>query len=484
MGRRPRPDRWRVVAPVLAAGLLASLGVSAEEPDGARVPDSRQEITLSFAPLVRQAAPAVVNIYARQAPKRAGRGPSSMFDDPFFRRFFGDAFPFPQQPQQREKSALGSGVIVRPDGVIVTNHHVIDGADEIKVVLADGRERAAEVVLTDDRTDLSVLRIDARGETLPTIALGQSDSLEVGDLVLAIGNPFGVGQTVTSGIVSALARTTEGIADYNFFIQTDAAINPGNSGGALVTMDGRLAGINTAIYAGRSGANVGIGFAIPADMVRTVVEAAVGSDHVVRPWIGVAGRDVNTDLADALGLDRPRGVLVEALHSRSPLARAGIRRGDVVAAVDGHEIRGVAGLRFRVATRRPGETVALSVLRDGKPLEMDVPLEAPPEQPPSAPELLRGPHPLDGAEVDSLSPALDDRFGFDMTLEGVVVRRLLRGSAAMRAGFRPRDVIERVNDVDVTEVRLLKAALADGSAGGYAIRVRRGDEVHKVWFDR
>ena len=267
-----------------------------------RLPQSREEIRLSYAPLVRKVAPAVVNIYT----KRVVRQRQSIFaNDPFFRRFFGKEFGV---PQNRVQNSLGSGVIVRPEGIIVTNQHVIDEADQITVVLSDRREMEASLILSDEKTDLAILRVDTKGEPLPFLKVSDSDELEVGDLVLAIGNPFGVGQSVTSGIVSALARTAEGISDFNFFIQTDAAINPGNSGGALITMDGRLVGINTAIYS-RSGGSVGIGFAIPSNMVATVVDAAENGAKVVRPWIGATFQDMSSDLAGSFGLGRPTGVM-------------------------------------------------------------------------------------------------------------------------------------------------------------------------------
>ncbi|MBX6368535.1 MAG: trypsin-like peptidase domain-containing protein, partial [Rhodospirillales bacterium] len=271
---------------MLRLALLLLLVVSIPSFAADRVlPDSREQIKLSFAPVVKRTAPAVVNVFSRRIVRRSGP-PPGLFNDPLFRRFFGDAIPF-GLPQERVQNSLGSGVLVARDGLIVTNNHVIDGADEIIVVLADRREFEAQIVRRDERTDLAVLKIDVGNEALPYLELGDSDSLEVGDLVLAIGNPFGVGQTVTSGIVSALARTQVGISDFRFFIQTDAAINPGNSGGALVDLDGKLVGINTAIYS-RSGGSIGIGFAIPASMVRAVVAGAATGGRVVRPWLGAS----------------------------------------------------------------------------------------------------------------------------------------------------------------------------------------------------
>ena len=316
--------------------LATVLAVLAMLPDLARaqtIPEDLAQLNFSFAPLVRATGPAVVNVYARTTV--SSRGSSPFANDPFFRRFFGDdAFG---APRERVKNALGSGVIVDPTGLVVTNNHVVKNATDIRVVLPDRREFDATLVLADERTDLAVLRVDNKGRDLPAIALGDSDGLEVGDLVLAIGNPFGVGQTVTSGIVSALARTEVGISDYQFFIQTDAAINPGNSGGALIDMSGRLVGINTAIYS-RSGGSIGIGFAIPSNMVSVIVRSAAEGGRVVRPWLGAELQDVTAEIADSLGLARPQGVLIVQVEAAGPFGKAALRQGDLVLAVDRHEV--------------------------------------------------------------------------------------------------------------------------------------------------
>ncbi|HYD31469.1 MAG TPA: Do family serine endopeptidase, partial [Azospirillaceae bacterium] len=396
------------------------------------MPESRQQITLSFAPLVHQAAPAVVNVYTRKVVRE--QNPlAPLFADPFFQRFFGDAMP-PGMNRERVQNSLGSGVIVRPDGLIVTNDHVVKGSDAITVVLADRREFEATVVSTDSRTDLALLRIDAGGQRLPYLELRDSDEVEVGDLVLAIGNPFGVGQTVTSGIVSAVARTASGITDYNFFIQTDAAINPGNSGGALVGMDGRLVGINTAIYS-RSGGSLGIGFAIPANMVRTVVEAVASGGRVVRPWLGVSGQSVTADMAHALGLPRPAGVLINGIEEASPAGQAGLKTGDVVTAVNGREVDDPEAMRFRIATLPVGGQAALSVMRGGQTRELSFGLIAPPETPARDTTELKGRHPMGGATVANLSPALAEEIRFEGTARGVVVLAVERGSAAGQVGL-------------------------------------------------
>src|ERR1700674_5522838 len=292
-----------------------------------RVPPSSAEIRLSYAPIVQHVQPAVVNVYAAKMVQN--RNP--LLEDPIFRRFFGVPG---QQPEQMQRS-LGSGVMVDPSGLVVTNNHVIEGADQVKVSLADKREFEAEIVLKDPRSDLAVLRLKGAHEKFPTLDFANSDELMVGDVVLAIGNPFGVGQTVTQGIISALARTQVGITDYQFFIQTDAAINPGHSGGALVDMAGRLVGVNTAIFS-RTGGSIGIGFAIPANMVRVVVDSARGGSAAVkRPWFGARLQPVTAEIAESMGLKRPMGALVANVTPQSPAAKAGLRAGDVIVTIDG-----------------------------------------------------------------------------------------------------------------------------------------------------
>src|SRR5262252_9162958 len=310
-----------------AAMTLAIAFVDTGAAQERHVPGSPAEMMASFGPVVQRVAPMVVNVYAAKVV--ANRNPFA--DDPFFRRFF----DLPgQMPREQVQRSLGSGVIVDPSGLVVTNNHVIEGADEVKVALADKREFEATLVLKDARSDLAVLRLKNGREQFPAIELSNSDDLQVGDLVLAIGNPFGVGQTVTHGIVSALARTQVGITDFQFFIQTDAAINPGYSGGALVDATGRLVGINTAIFS-RSGGSQGIGFAIPVNMVRGVIASAQGGSTVVRrPWLGAKLQVVTPEIAEGLGLKRPSGALVTSITPKSPAARGGLKSGDLLVAVD------------------------------------------------------------------------------------------------------------------------------------------------------
>ena len=438
-----------------------------------QVPGSRAEIQYSFAPLVRNVGPAVVNIYARAEVTE--RRASPLFVDPFFRRFFGDVFP--GETRKRTAQSLGSGVIMRENGLVVTNYHVIKGADEITVVLSDRREFDARILLQEERTDLAVLKIDTLGEKLPHLEIRDSDELEVGDLVLAIGNPFGVGQTVTSGIVSALARTALGITDYSFFIQTDAAINPGNSGGALISMDGRLVGVNTAIYSNQKGGggSVGIGFAVPSNMVRTILDG-VDKGNVIRPWVGVSGQTMTSDLAEQFGLSRPMGVAVTDVYPDGPAAGAGIRVGDVILNVGGREIVDEQALRYRVATRPLGDVARIEILRGGARQVVQVPMRAPLTLPEPDLRDIRGQFPVAGAQVANLSPAFALEHGLDDMAQGVVVMRVAQRSPAARVGLRPGDILLKINNNTITLVSDLEPALK--SAGNaWRISIRREGQV-------
>ncbi len=417
-----------------------------------RAPARAGEIDLTFAPLVKSASPAVVNVYSKRV---VNRSVSPFANDPIFQEFFGT-------PRSQVQNSLGSGVIVGEDGVIVTNNHVIEGADELLVVLSDRREYAAELVLADERTDLAVLKIDTEDQSLPTLDYADTRDLEVGDLVLAIGNPFGVGQTVTSGIISATARTDVGVSDYAFFLQTDAAVNPGNSGGALIDTEGRLVGVNTAIFS-RSGGSNGIGFAIPAEMVKRVVDAAINEGMIVRPWLGLKGQSVSYDIARSKGLDRPVGVIVTEVYDGGPADEAGLRRGDLVLEIDGREVFDERGLKFLAATRSPGESATLTVLRSGEREQIGVTLRAPPGATEAERVLLQGRHPFSGAEVADLSPRLAEELGRDPFDTGVLVTRILRGAYARRI-VRPGDVIVAVNGTPTPTIEALRAQLeSDGN---------------------
>ncbi|MGB1087128.1 MAG: DegQ family serine endoprotease [Alphaproteobacteria bacterium] len=441
-----------------------------------KVPESRTEITLSYAPVVKEVAPAVVNIYAKRVVQTRGAR-SPLFDDPFFKRFFGDNLRGFGAPRERVQNSLGSGVIVGADGTVVTNNHVIEKASEITVVLADRREFAAELILADERTDLAVLRLKKVDEKLPALSFGDSEALEVGDLVLAVGNPFGVGQTVTSGIVSALARTQVGVSDYQFFIQTDAAINPGNSGGALVAMDGSLIGINTAIYS-RGGGSVGIGFAIPAAMVQTVVATAIKGEELVRPWLGAAGQPVTAEIAEGLGLDRPGGVLVNDIYPGGPADKAGLRVGDVVQAVGKYEIFDGQGLRYRLAATQ-GKTATLTLWRNGKQEKLNVALLPPPEKPARNETEIEGRNPFGGATVANLSPAYADELGLDSMAQGVMVVKMSRRSYAARVGLRPGDIIAAVDGQAIDRVKELLGVIKSHK-GDWTVTVDRGGKLATI----
>jgi Do/DeqQ family serine protease len=466
MTSRPSLSTALTAITVLAAFLM---GAQAQE---RRLPTSPAEVRLSYAPVVQKAAPAVVNVYAARTVQQ--RNP--LFEDPFFRRFFGGpGMPGPNEQQQR---SLGSGVLVDSTGLVVTNHHVIDGADQVKVSLADRREFEAEIVLRDARSDLAVLRIKASGERFPALEFADSDALAVGDLVLAMGNPFAVGQTVTHGIVSALARTQVGITDYQFFIQTDAAINPGNSGGALVDLAGKLVGINTAIFS-RGGGSIGIGFAIPANMVRVVVASArTGGSVVQRPWLGARLQSVTPEIAESIGLKRPGGALVAQVTERSPAARGGLRTGDLIVALDGIEIEDSNAFDYRFATKAIGGTSRIRVQRSGRDVTMTVALEAAPELP-TEELIIESRSPFQGMKVSNISPALADRLRIGQAVEGVVIVDIANGSLAQRLGFQPGDVVQVINNQKVTRTADVDK-LSREQNRLWRITIRRGGQQMSV----
>jgi len=461
------------------AVFLIAVGASAFAQDRA-VPGSKEQVMLSYAPLVKQVAPAVVNIYTKRVVTRRV---SPFMNDPFFNNFFGDSFGFGGLTRKQVESSLGSGVIVDDQGLAITNAHVIKDAQEVSVVLSDGREFDADVALIDEPSDLAVLRIDDRGEDLPYAQLKPSESLEVGDIVIAIGNPFGVGQTVTSGIVSALARSSLNINDFNFFIQTDAAINPGNSGGPLVAMDGKVVGINTAIFS-RTGGSLGIGFAIPSEMVATVLAAAemgrTGEQGVIRPWLGVTGQRVTADIADSLTLTRPAGVLVNKLHRASPAKKAGLKVGDVILEVNGREIRDPAEMKFRLATVPIGEEAKLIVLREGKKITIMTVAMAPPNDPPRDDTALEGAHLLKGIVVGNLNPAVSVELDIQTDREGVVVLEVPRGTRGARF-LRAGDILISINDDDIEDIGDLERELAQAARQGiYNIVLERDGQQSQI----
>ncbi len=428
----------------------------APQVDQRTVPASQTSIQQSFAPVVRRTAPAVVNVYSSVTVRRSTCPYSN---DPFWASVYCNGNT--QTRSQKVDNSLGSGVIVGSDGVIVTNNHVVEEGEQFRVALNDRREFPAVLVMKDAKTDLAVLKIDAGNEKLPTLDFADTRGVQVGDLVLAIGNPFGVGQSVSSGIVSALARADVGVSDISSFIQTDASINPGNSGGALVDMNGRLVGVNSMIFS-RGGGSNGIGFAIPSEMVRRVVDAAVHGGTLVRPWIGAGGEPVTGNQVAALGLDRPRGVLISNVYPGSPAEKAGVRKGDVILSVDGREVYDDKGMKFIAATKAEGELLNLTVLSGGKQRALQVRLTAPPGT--TKAELMRvgGRNPFTGAQVAELSPALAEELGLDPFKfnKGMLVYSVPARSIARNVGFQPQDIIREVNGVATNTAKDLEKAIS------------------------
>jgi serine protease DegQ len=373
---------WLLFAQTVTVGLALWFIVATLKPDWApRIGGGAQEVRLntsnvplqeaisppsrhqgSYRDAAQRAMPSVVNIFTSKGAKPS-RNP--FMEDPFLRKFFGE-----RQGQQEEKQySLGSGVIISAEGYILTNNHVVEAADEIEIALADGRKAAAKLVGTDPETDLAVIKIDLKG--LPAITLAQVDQTRVGDVVLAIGNPFGVGQTVTMGIVSALGRNHLGINTFENFIQTDAAINPGNSGGALVDTNGNLLGINTAIYS-RTGGSLGIGFAIPVTTVKTVMESIIKTGQVVRGWIGVEPQDITPELAESFGLDRKSGTIIAGVLRNGPADRAGMRPGDILVEVNGRPVQDTTDMLNVIAQLQPGKKASMKVLRKNAETSLDI----------------------------------------------------------------------------------------------------------------
>lgn len=423
------------------------------------VPPTRTDAISSYAPVVRQASGAVVNVYARSIQR--GR----VAVDPFW-----GAFRIPDRASQSQ----GSGVIVRENGIIVTNNHVVEGATELVVVLGDRREFPASVIVTDPRSDLAVLRIDTGGQRLPALQFADTTQAQVGDQVLAIGNPFGVGQTVTSGIISALARTDVGITDYSFFIQTDASINPGNSGGALVDMQGKLVGINTAIFS-QSGSSAGVGFAIPAEMVKRVVDGAVTTGRIVRSWSGVRGQTVDSEMASTLNLTRPGGVLVTEIYNGSAASQAGIKRGDVIVKMNGADVNDESTLRYLSATKAPGERVTFEFYRNGQRQTGQGVLSAPPSGDSRDIKKITGKSSFSGLSIASLSPAIADEKGLDPFMHGAVVTEVEAGTAAQNAGFQVGDLIIEINGEAIESLGTLERKLGTGVRG--QVTIKRGDRT-------
>ncbi|HYB60627.1 MAG TPA: DegQ family serine endoprotease [Methylomirabilota bacterium] len=460
---------------VHGAGGSVAVTVAKDNDSGAE----RVSFTDGFAPVVQPVLPAVVNIHASKIVKMPQQQ-MPFLNDPMFQQFFGQQFGQQyQQPQQQREHSLGSGVIVSSDGYILTNNHVVDGASDIKVSLKDKREFKAQVVGTDPRTDLAVLKIPATG--LTAITFGDSAKAQVGDFVLAIGNPFGVGETVTMGIISALQRSGLGIEDYEDFIQTDAAINPGNSGGALINVHGDLIGINTAILTGgEGGGNEGVGFAIPVNMARGIMEQLVKNGKVSRGYIGVGIEAVTPDLAKAFGLATPEGALVGEVEPNSPGSRAGLQRGDIILSVDGQPISDERDLRLRIAAMAPGLTVKLEIVRNGQKQTVSVTLAEFPDKTASASEGQPSSNALEGVQVDELTPQIAREIGLPPGTTGVVISDVDESSSAAEAGLQRGDVIQEVNRQPVNNLEQYEKAIRAAGNGEVLLLVNRGGATRYV----
>lgn len=436
----------------------------------------------SISDVAERVLPSVVNISLTKVSRTEARR-SPLFDDPFFRHFFGPQGPG-EEPSERREQGLGSGVIVSRDGIVLTNNHVVESADDIKVTTSDRREFSATVVGTDPKSDLAVIKLKGDVSGLKPIELGDSSQLRLGDVVLAVGNPFGVGQTVTMGIVSAKGRADVGIVDYEDFIQTDAAINPGNSGGALVNMEGKLVGINTAILS-RTGGSMGIGFAIPTNMAKPIMESLEKNGRVVRGFLGVSIQDIDQELARALHLPSANGVLVADVGASSPAGRAGVQRGDVVLKVDGKTVDSTGQLRNLIAAAGARSKVKLDMLRNGKPLSLDVALGEMPQDTATAAARARGQEPsggsLDGLTLENVTEQNRRRFQIPNDVaSGVVILDVERNSAAARAGLRPGDVLLEVNRQKVDNIERFKDLYGKSTGATLLVVSRQGRTIFMV----
>lgn len=445
--------------------------------------ENLRETGKAFASVAKNASPAVVFI---RVEKTVSQGPflrhRSPFEDEFFKRFFGEPGPgfpqFPQQQQKRQVQSQGSGFIITPDGYILTNNHVVGDADRVTVKLLDGREFTAKTVGTDPPTDVAVIKIDA--ERLPVLSLGDSDRIEVGEWVLALGNPFGLSHTLTAGIVSAKGRSSVGITDYEDFIQTDAAINPGNSGGPLIDLQGKVVGINTAIYSRNGGGYMGIGFAIPVNLAKNIYTQLIEHGNVTRGYLGVTIQDLTAELAKSFGLDDTRGVLVSQVMPDTPAEKAGMKQGDVIVSLNGKPVDASASLRNEVAMTVPGSTIKVGVIRDGKSKTLSVKVEKMSE------DMLTSSRSEDmsslGMSVATLTKDLAKQYGFENE-SGVVITGVDQGSAAARAGIKPGMLVKEVNRRPVKNVKEFENALKKGGKKPVLLFIKDDRGSHFVAID-
>jgi serine protease Do len=434
---------------------------------------------IGFAPVVKEVLPNVVNISSSKVVRTPNQMPEGMQSDPFFQQFFGHGFGRPEIPQNRREQSLGSGVIVSPEGYILTNNHVVDGATDVKVTLSDKRELKAKIVGTDPKTDIAVLKLE--GSNFPAITLGDSSKVQVGDYALAIGDPFGVGQTVTMGIVSAKGRGNLGIEDYEDFIQTDAPINPGNSGGALVNDRGELVGINTAILSHGSGGNEGIGFAIPVNLARNVMGQILDHGKVTRGYLGVVIQPITPAMAKQLGLSNVQGALVGDVSGKGPAQAAGVQRGDVILSINGNMVNDSNELRNTVSMMQPGETVKLGISRNGSTNDLDVKLGELPLSKQDAENQPEGASKdaLEGVSVETLDAETAAQLQLPESTKGVVVTGIDPSSPKAESGLQKGDVIQEVNHQPVHNVAEFEQAMR--KAGGSALLlVNSGGTTHFI----
>ena len=486
--------RWAATVVILAAlvggGLLASslknwTGGSIVGAAPLSVPMAKDALPISlgtftngFSSVLKPALPAVVNIHTSKVVKQK-QGQNPFGNDPFFRQFFGDQFGPQGKPQPEREQSLGSGVILTPDGTIVTNNHVIDGASDIKVQLADKREFQAKLVGTDPKTDVAVLKINATG--LPTLPLGDSTALHVGDLVFAIGDPFGIGETATMGIVSATGRGGLGIENYEDFIQTDASINPGNSGGAMIDLHGNLVGINTAILTGGSGGNQGVGFAIPISLAKNVMDQILTHGKVVRGYLGVYIQDVTPEMARAFGLEQAGGALVGDVSPDTPAARAGLKKGDVILKLNGEPVDSRNQLTLHVSQTPPGTTVKLGIWRDGKSQDVNITLGELPEKAAKAEgEEASSNNALEGVDVENITSEIAQQLNLPAGTHGVVVNDVDPASPAATTGLSRGDVIQEVNHKPVHNVDEYNQAITSTGKKPVLLLVNHGGRTSYI----
>jgi serine protease Do len=482
--KRPKAATLAVALALSLAGLGAAEAThiwSAHSTAALKLADPNEGPSRTgFAPVVKRVTPAVVNISSTKVVKRSRDEMLGPEMNPFFRQFFGDDLgkEFQTPPQQQREQGLGSGVIVTPDGYILTNNHVVDGASDIGVTLQDKREFKARVVGTDPRTDIAVLKIDATG--LPAIVIGDSSKVQVGDYALAVGDPFGVGQTVTMGIVSATGRANLGIEDYEDFIQTDAPINPGNSGGALVNDRGELIGINTAIISHGSEGNQGIGFAVPVNLARTVMDEILKNGKVVRAYLGIVPQDVTPSLGKAFGEKDLRGALVGDVSPNSPAQKSGLQRGDIILELNGTPVNDANQLRMSISMMQPGANVKLTVMRNGSEREVAVTLGELPTKEASAKGNSQGSESsaLSGVSVENLDPDTARQVGVPANTQGVVVTDISPSSPAAGSGLQRGDVIQEVNHQPVKNTSDFERAVRNSKEENLLLVNRQGNTMY------